>query len=208
MAGGDPCRKLLLVEGSDDEHVVKQLCEHHGYTDRFGILDKKGFPSLKAAIGPEIKAPRRLTLGILVDANDNPASRWDEVGHQLRQVGYRPPLKMASSGTIIDGPGARPGVGIWLMPDNDKKGQLENFIQELIPGGDPIWPLAEAYIDKIPAPAREFKSQKIQRARIHAWLAARKEPRKMGLAIRAGDLDADAQLAMRFMAWLRRLFDR
>ncbi len=93
------------------------------------------------------------------------------------------------------------------MPDNDKKGQLEDFIQELIPGGDPIWPLAEAYIDKIPPAERKFKSQEIQRAKIHAWLAAREEPRKMGLAIRVRDLDADAQSAMRFMAWLRRLFD-
>ena len=92
------------------------------------------------------------------------------------------------------------------MPDYHTKGQLEDFIQELIPGGDAVWPLAAAYIDDIPAAARRFTQRKTQRAKIHAWLAARAEPRKMGLAIQAGDLDADAQPAIHFMDWLQRLF--
>lgn len=50
MNGKEPDRKLLLVEGVDDKYFVKELCERHNYTGRFGILDKEGFPSLKAAI--------------------------------------------------------------------------------------------------------------------------------------------------------------
>ncbi|MCY4536166.1 MAG: hypothetical protein OXB91_12440 [Bryobacterales bacterium] len=92
------------------------------------------------------------------------------------------------------------------MPDNGSKGQIEDFVRELIPSCDPIWPLAEDYIEAIPEPDRKFKPQKGLRASIHAWLAVREEPRRMGLAITAGDLDANAEPAERFMSWLRRLF--
>lgn len=208
MAVSQTDTKLLLVEGIDDKYVVGQLCERHEYTGKFGILDKEGFPNLKAAIGPETKVSGRVALGILVDANDNPAGRWDEIVHQLRSAGFDPPLDMVSTGTIIiSSSGGGPRVGIWLMPDNGTAGQLEDFIQGLIPNGDRIWPLAANYIDTIPNGDRKFKPQKVQRARIHAWLAAREEPRKMGAAIRARDLDANAQPATEFMMWLRRLFD-
>lgn len=206
MAGEQPDRKLLLVEGVDDKYVVQGLCERHDFAVDFDIVDSGGFPELKKEIRPQAKVDGREALGLLVDANDNPAGRWDEVTHQLRGVGYDPPGKMALNGTIIDGVGRRPRVGVWLMPDYRTQGQLEDFIQQLIPSGDLVWPRAVAYIDDIPADARRFKPRKTQRAKIHAWLAARAEPRKMGLAIQAGDLDADAQPAIHFMNWLQRLF--
>lgn len=194
------------MEGIDDKYVVEGLCERHNFALDFDIVDSGGFPELKKEIGLQAKVEGRESLGLLVDANDNPAGCWQQVTHQLQGVGYDPPRKMASNGTIIEGVGRRPRVGVWLMPDYRTKGQLEDFIQELIPGGDAVWPLAAAYIDDIPATARKFKRRKTQRAKIHAWLAARAEPRKMGLAIQAGDLDADAQPAIRFMDWLRQLF--
>ena len=92
------------------------------------------------------------------------------------------------------------------MPDNDSPRELENFVAGLIAADDPVWPLASAYIESIPNTAREFKPGKILKARLHAWLAARAEPRKMGVAIRAGDLDATAQAAEELCEWLRQLF--
>ena len=92
------------------------------------------------------------------------------------------------------------------MPDNGSSGELEDFIMRMIPADDPVWPRVKCYIDGIPEAEREFKLQKTQRARIHAWLAARKEPRKMGAAIGAGDLDTAAPIATDLIAWLRRLF--
>lgn len=92
------------------------------------------------------------------------------------------------------------------MPDNKSAGELEDFIERLMPTGDPVWPRTQNYIDGIPAAEPKFADGKILRARIHAWLAARAEPRKMGAAIGAGDLDTTALLAMQFADWLRQLF--
>ncbi len=168
-----------------------------------GILAKEGFPNLVRAIGPEINAPGRLAVGILADANDDPHARWEAIADRLQRKDIELPTNMAPAGTVIDG---RPRVGIWLMPDNEAAGELEDFVSRLIPQGDSVWPLAERYIDGIPIGDRKFKASKISRAKIHAWLATRAEPRKMGGAIGAGDLDATAPVAMRFANWLRELF--
>ena len=103
---------------------------------------------------------------------------------------------------------ARPRVGIWLMPDNQSPGEIEDFVAAMIPDGDPVRPLAERYIDGIPEADRKFAEGKIPRAKIHAWLAAREDPRRMGAAIGAGDLDTEVTLCQSFAAWLRRLFAR
>ncbi len=206
MAAEQASRKVLLVEGIDDKYVVEKLCERHNFEVEFDILNSGGFPELKKAIRLQARVEGREALGLLVDANENPAGRWDGVTHQLRMEGYGPPRQMASNGTIIGGVGRRPRVGVWLMPDNSSKGQLEDFVQKLIPNGDSVWPLATDYIEDIPEGERKFTLGKMQRAKVHAWLAAREEPRKMGLAIQAGDLDADAQPAIYLIGWLRRLF--
>ena len=206
-----PGKQVMLVEGADDEHVVRHLwrCHRDGPLP-FEIRDKKGFPQLKKAIRPEIKGSGLTSLGILLDANQRPARRWQEVAHQVKQgvleaIGQpvQLPKQMSPAGTIV---GQRLRVGIWLMPDNNGAGELEDFIEQLIPSGEPVWPRAQQYIDDIPEVDRKFKPDKIVRARIHAWLATRGEPRKMGAAIGIGDLDATALLGIRFTDWLQELF--
>ena len=86
-------------------------------------------------------------------------------------------------------------------------GELENFVSEMIPDGDPVWPLSEDYIDSIPEADRKFTKKKILRAKIHAWLATREDPRQMGVAIGARDLHTDGTLSTAFANWLRKLFE-
>ena len=76
----------------------------------------------------------------------------------------------------------------------------------MIPTNDPVWPRSAAYVDGIPATDRKFASEKALRAKVHSWLATRAEPRKMGAAIGAGDLNVEAPDVVRLVAWLRRLF--
>ena len=101
---------------------------------------------------------------------------------------------------------ARSGIGVWLMPDNSSSGELENFVEKMIPSSDPVWPQSQKYIDKVREEHRVFKQKKTLRAKVHAWLATRKEPRRMGLAIKAGDLDTTVPNSAAFVDWLRTLF--
>ena len=93
------------------------------------------------------------------------------------------------------------------MPNNMSSGELEDFVAEMIPDGDSVWPRSESYIQSIPEDERKFGEKKILRAKVHAWLAARKKPGQMGLAIRHNDLDVTGQLSTEFVDWLKELFE-
>ena len=197
--------RILLVEGPDDEHVIRHICLRHGDIADFEIRQTKGIDKLLAAIEAETKAAGRQSVGLLVDANSSLDDRWRSLADRLRQVGIEPPQTLDEEGCVIPG---RPRLGLWLMPDNLNSGELEDFVRTLIPADDPVWPLATKYIDEIPPEHRQFSASKVSRAQIHAWLAARKEPRQMGSAIGTGELSANGELAVRLVDWLRSLFGR
>lgn len=142
-------------------------------------------------------------LGILVDANACLSARWAELRVRLEEVGVALADSPDPDGTVIDGDIR---IGLWLMPTNTSDGELEGFVSRMIPGGDPVWLRACHYIDGISEADRKFAADKAAKARLYAWLAARKEPRLMGWAIRDEDLEVDGDLCQRFVAWLTRLF--
>ena len=197
--------RILLVEGPDDEHVIWHICRRHGDLANFEIRQTGGIDKLLDAIEAETKAAGRQSVGLLVDANSSLDDRWRSLAGRLRKVGIEPPETLDEEGCVIPG---RPRLGLWLMPDNRNSGELEDFVQTLIPAHDPVWPLATKYISEIPPKHRQFSENKVSRAQIHAWLAARKEPRQMGSAIGTGELSDDSELAVRLVAWLRNLFGR
>ena len=205
MADYEPPRedRVLLVEGQDDKHVVLHLRNRSQPMPLFDISDKGDINSLLDSIGPEIKAPGRIAVGILPDANDDPDARWNALKHQLAQQDLHLPPHRELNGTII---GGSPRVGVWLWPDNRRSGELEDFVEAMIPRDDGVWPLAQAYVDGIPEAERRFPSGKTLKAQLHAWLATRKTPGRMGSAIGTGDLEVDGPVAERFADWLRRLF--
>lgn len=200
-----PAPQLLVVEGNDERHVIENLLQRHGLTQSFTIDPKGGFSELHQSIYNEVNAPRRRSLGILADANDHPDRRWQSISDKLKEAACNVPNRPAAEGSIFAGPrGVR--VGVWLMPDNARPGELENFVAGMIPTTDPIWPRAQSFINDIPADLRPFRPQKLVRAHVHAWLATRATPRPMGLAIAAGDLLYDGPIATKFVAWLQNLF--
>ena len=210
MQESDSHPRVLLVEGPDDKHVVIHLSERSGLTQNFVIVEKEGINSLLDSIEVEVDIPGRTILGIVLDANDNPNARWQALTDRLNRLRQEDHFELPElpeqpnpSGTIIEG---KLRIGVWLMPDNRSTGELEDFVGSMIPSGDPVWPLAEAYIEGIPPAERKFAPGKIQRAKVHAWLATREEPRRMGLAIKARDLVTEAANTAAFVDWLRTLF--
>ena len=198
--------KLFLVEGQNDKHVVWQICRHHTEIPDFYIADRGNSQGVLDSIVPEALSPARMTLGVLLDMDDDPQSRWDEVAYQLRLAGLQPPVVPDSAGTVISAGNGKPRVGVWLMPNNESSGELEDFVARMIPNGDTVWPLARGYIDRIAPSDRKFAAGKTLRAQLYSWLAVREDPRQMGLAIRAKDLETDGELCRQFIDWLSRLF--
>ena len=125
---------LLLVEGNDDKHVVWQLLEHHRVPERFKVRDEGGientFERIIEILDVVVDGSDLETLGIIVDVNADPASRWQSLKDRLRTLGYTLPNEPDPEGTIIEQEG-RPSIGIWLMPNNRMPGMLEDFVISL-----------------------------------------------------------------------------
>lgn len=200
-----PPTRLLLVEGVDDKHVVEHLRRRLAPDLAFCCRSTGGSDPLLKAIPLELRPDDRIALGILMDANADISARWRSIGNRLRGGNVRLPDQPEDGGTVVNGDLR---VGVWLMPDNSRPGELENFVAELIPKDDPVWPLAEQYINGIPSRDRRFSSSKELRAKLHAWLATRERPRQMGTAIGAGSLDATVPAAAELVAWLTALFGK
>ena len=203
--------RILLVEGQDDAHVVKQLVDRESGVDDFTIVVKDGLPNLLAGLPLEFESDTREVIGIIVDADSDTSRRWHDLQAKLKgQVQL--PTSMSVGGAIVDASEGVPRVGVWIMPNNIDAGELEDFIRRMIPETDAIWPRSQQYIEEIveefpTSPPRPFRDNKILRAQVHAWLATREAPRRMGQAIGRGDLDATVPVGTEFIGWLRRLFD-
>ncbi len=206
-----PSDPLLLVEGPSDKHVVRHLSERCEPALSFAIQDYEGINGVIEHVSTHIDEPARPAVGIMVDADTVPLQSWNRVCGQLQSAQrlISPiPGQPDAAGTVIPENTATgsPRVGIWIMPDNTSSGELEDFVAQMIPNSDVVWPLSRRYVNQIPIAERKFTRSKTRRAQVHAWLAVREDPRPMGQAIGTRDLEIDGLLCQRFVAWLNRLF--
>ena len=203
---------LLVVEGRSDEHAIYHLCRraNPGLLESDNFHDGKSFQGVLNTIRGFVNQEAIGAVGFVVDADDAPIDHWQQVVDRIAAANdeIRLPQSPDPNGTVIpeDPAIGSPRIGIWVMPDNVSNGELEDFVRQMIPAGDPVWPSAVDYIDGIPADARKFDDDHIVKNQVHAWLAARKYPGLMGLAIREGDLNTRGQSAQTFLRWLARLF--
>lgn len=198
----------LLVEGNDDQHVVWAICEKFRVNQTFDVVDCVGIHSVLKQISVRVKL-REPSLGVLIDADTNLQARWMQLQNILTPLGYDMPATPDAIGTILKSELAGTTVGIWIMPDNQVPGMLEDFVQILIPDGDEVFPVATKIVDEILG-MKNAKLKSIHRSKaiIHTWLAWQESPgTPMGSAIVKTYLDHNHELCLLFVAWLNRLFN-
>jgi hypothetical protein len=127
---------LLLVEGNDDFHVIHSLCKQFTIPVRtldnpsggnFSIKDCKGIEVLLEQIPVLFKSSNQLTsLGIIIDADINLTSRWESIRSKLLSLDFNLPDTLPIKGLISKKGGIT--IGVWIMPNNNINGMLEDFI--------------------------------------------------------------------------------
>lgn len=208
MAG----RKVLLVEGTDDEHVMKHICTNRGIPHLDEVKQHGCYTELLKAIPLKIKFSEEEgdVVGVVIDADSDLRARWQSVRDRLVEVGYQDvPNAPNPNGTIVEPPdnSLLPKAGVWIMPDNKTAGILEDFLDSLIPQSDALRAHARRSVDSLPE--QRFKDKHISKALIHTWLAWQEEPgRPYGTAIKAGFLDMCLPQADVLASWLKQLFGR
>ena len=214
-------KRVLLVEGKDDEHVVRHICRAHGvptweYTDlcngtsSLEIKHQGSVELLLRALPVRLKESDIEAIGVIVDADTDLAGRWQALSDRLKGAGYAGiPGEPSPAGTVILPPPQTllPRAGVWVMPDNRTSGILEDFLSFLVPCSSPLFELAKSSIMRIPPSERRFNKPDEPKALIHTWLAWQEAPgRPLGTAITARYLDPDVPQAKAFVSWLRFLF--
>ena len=133
MAG----RKILLVEGTDDEHVLKHICGNRGVARLDEVKPHGSVDTLLESIPVRLKASEEGDIvGVVIDADTDVKARWHSLRDRLINVGYQNvPADPTLDGTILDPPARTllPRVGVWIMPDNRTSGILEDFLRFLVP---------------------------------------------------------------------------
>ena len=204
---------LLIVEGKDDKHVMLALRDKLQLKGTYDVEDKGDDHKLLKSIEAELIAPGRKCLGIVMDKDtDNPdknKNRWEQIKAILTPLSYNVPESAPSSGAVLPSPElgfAR--VGIWLMPNNQNSGMLEDFMRQLIVPDDDCLLFAEETLKELEK--REIQRyKKVHRAKalMHTWIAWQDQP---GIPLGQSTtryLTTDTALCQQFAAWLNRLFN-
>ena len=194
--------KQLLVEGNDDLHVIMSLCQKFTVTENFEIIDCKGIDKLFAQIPIRLKQSDFETLGIIIDADTELKNRWATLQTIFSTQKITLPDKIPSDGLILKINNIT--IGIWIMPNNDLNGMLEDFISFLIPKEDKLLPVANQTLNAIEKEKlNKYISAHKSKALIHSWLSWQEDPgTPMGLAITKKFLTTQEKICSKLISWL------
>lgn len=215
-------RSNLYVEGTDDVHVVKHLllryeidCPMSGdrrpqreFAPNAPEITAAGSrDAVLAAIGTAVAVSNGRSAGFVLDADAVPQDRWRAVCDRLRAFGLALPDEIPPEGFVDDVAKLGARVGVWLMPDNRRKGALEEFLGDLVDDHDPVLPLAESSTTDALTRGAKFSEVDHRKAVLHTWLAWQEEPGlPYGTAIKARYFRDDSPAALAFVEWYRRVF--
>ena len=203
----------LLVEGKDDLHVISALCMACQIPESFEIISCGSVEKAIRGFRLRLTTPKeQKILGIVVDADVNAEARWEELKAVLSASGKYDcdALQLPSEGLVLTSNDPDfPTVGVWVMPDNQLSGMLEDFVISLTDPSDVLMVKAESVLTELESESiQKYKSAHRAKAKIHTFLSWQDEPGKpMGTAITSRVLNPEANTAQQFVSWLNRLFN-
>lgn len=205
---------VVLVEGRDDRIVVEKILQKFEIKGVL-VIDSGGKDDLLRDFMLVFKVSGAERVGVVIDADTNLKDRWKAIRDRVNwdEFGVDRIDTPDHAGTIItrDPQPGKKGtrLGIWLMPDNEATGELENFLEEMIPS-DERWELAIDYVDRAKQMVEQSGKQDewridMPKANIHAWMAIVKPGRLSGTAIEAGEMEVSGEICGRFVDWIKKL---
>jgi len=199
--------KKLLVEGNDDQRVIWALCEKYKIQETFDVIDCGGIDQLIENLPVHFKRADVHTIGVIIDADVDINFRWNALKVVLSKIGFTVPEAFPETGLILQNNDKK--AGVWIMPDNNNNGMLEDFITFLVPEEDQLLPVVDTTLNEIEVQQlNKYSAIHKSKARIHTWLAWQEEPgTPLGLSIAKRYLSTDMAICKNLIIWLKRLFE-
>ncbi|MCB9742733.1 MAG: hypothetical protein H6741_20700 [Alphaproteobacteria bacterium] len=237
--------RYLLVEGASDVSFFERLlravpgCEEvevkspRAFGDAFRDTVNDVPKVLQEVLFPDMEDGRAGTVGVIVDADHGSGGGARERWRTLRRIltereyegdhpgyGVNVPRELPDRqalGSVFRHPDGLPSVGLWLMPDHNSNGMLEDLIlASVVDVPDQQALLTKVERDIPRGDARLFREVQESKARVYTWLAWQKRP-GLGLAFTLDPgalpgqesgplLDAEKQPLKGLMRWLGETF--
>ena len=158
---------VLVVEGHEDRFFFEAFINYLGL-QKIQIFPIGGKTELRKHLSTLRITPgheNMVSLGVVRDADLNPASAFQSVCDALRGAGFSTPIRPLVTA------GERPQVTIMILPAEDIKGMLEDVCLMSVTG-DPAMHCVEQYFQclqerEIPLP------QNMSKAKVEVFLASR-----------------------------------
>lgn len=226
-------RSVLLVEGTTDKYFFELLLEKTGLTHvevfppkesgtrgrGINALIKEGIPRQME----EIKRGSVIKLGIVVDADsedDNAgfANRNQTISTLLESDFNLVATPQEFKGSIFQRDDAPEiSIGLWIMPDCQEQGMLEDCLLPCItdPNRTELLALADASILEVTQRKTfeniRFNEKHLSKVRFATWLTWQQKPRgcrqlSPACALKEGWINPDHDNIKALTAWLTRVF--
>ncbi|MDX2130243.1 MAG: DUF3226 domain-containing protein [Chloroherpetonaceae bacterium] len=195
----------LLVEGNDDLYLTGELADQAALPDCFYIHVCDGYPKILSNLETRLKAGTYQKLGVVLDADTNISKKWVRIKEILEKYGFV--LEGWPNGKAYIESNKSKKIGIWIMPDNNTEGELEDFFLGFIPKKDDlIRPINEA-LDRLEK-EKLNRYTKRTKALVLTWLAWQEESgMPMGKSIKNYPQLLDLSSANGYINWLKTLFE-
>jgi len=160
-----------------------------------------------AYLTTEIKAPNARIVGVVLDADLAAAGRYERVRQLCSSLFPTLPNTMPEGGIVVHNDEKR--FGLWVMPDNSSRGDLETFPRFLVPSEQqPLWQLACDSVTAAVSAGADCRGTHIPKAQLYTWLAWQDPPGySHGLALTRKILDPQSGHATAFVRWFRELYE-
>jgi len=203
-------KPAMYVEGTDDEHVSKHIMDRHSVLrpDReIRFMHGPGREGVLRKLKTEIKGSSTAPVGFVLDADEDAPALWSRIRDMLRDAAdWDGPGSLPRDGLIASHPVTKRRFGIWIMPNNQDPGTVEELLLGCLDAEDDLVKYAHTAVEEARRLGARVKEQYLPKARLHTWLAWQEEPGKpYGVAIRANYIVPHVPDAVAFAKWCRRL---
>lgn len=178
-------RKLLLVEGRDDEEFFGGLLRSMAIDDIqvIPVGGKHQFAGKLQGLIKDADFPEIVSMGIALDADDDPKATFQSICDALKQAHMPVPKKVTTKAARK----GSPEVIVMILPDVNKQGALEDLCLAAV-NDDKANACVERYFNclkehEVSGP----KPNKLNKARVRVFLSSKEDPTlSLGIAAQRG----------------------
>jgi len=212
---------ILVVEGTSDQTFFERLCDALGLSATVKVAppralqagahnSKQGVFNYLPTLLRQLDDGEVRRLGVVVDADSPPnggfAPTQALATRTLAPFGYS--LKTGQpAGLVYAHDDGLADVGVWVMPDNQNTGMLEDWAKQCLHRQEhALFAHALESVQTLPEPPK-FKPLQRSKAEVATWLAWQARPgHGLDRAIDDGLFDLESHGYRQLCAWLQQVF--